>query len=158
MQPTNSILDVGVQGTNGATVLSFRDSRDVPWSGSALSILNWSPVASGFGPDHVFVGTNSQGLTASQLNQIAFVNPIGWPPGSYPARILATGEIIPGVPPSLAFSSSSDQLVLTWISDYQLVTATNLLGPYAPVPGASSPFTNAFIGPQRFFRLSLPAP
>jgi hypothetical protein len=158
LQPTNSTLDVGVVTGNGPTVLRFRDSRDVHWSGSALSILHWSPTTNGFGPDHIFVGTNSQGLTASQVNQLSFLDPFGWPLGKYPARVLTTGEIVPGIPPPVAFTNTSAELILSWAGDYyQLVSATNVLGPYLAVPGASSPFTNAFTDPQRFFRLSPPS-
>lgn len=157
-QPTTSTLDVGVGSGTGATVLRFRDSRDVPWSGSALSILYWSPSTNGFGPDHIFVGTNAQGLTAFQLRQLTFVNPIGWPAGNYPARILPTGEIVPAVPPPLGFTRSSNSLILSWSGDYELVTATNVTGPYVPVPGAASPLTNTFTDPQRYFRLRLTFP
>jgi hypothetical protein len=157
-QPTTSTLDVGFASGSGATVLRFRDSRDVPWSGSPLAILYWSPSTNGFGPDHIFVGTNSQGLTASQLSQVTFANPIGWPAGNYPARMLPTGEIVPGVPPPLGFTRTSNSLILSWVGDYQLVTATNLNGPYVLVPGTSSPFTNTLAEPQRYFRLRLAPP
>ena len=157
-QPTTSTLDVGVGSGTGATALRFRDSRDVPWSGSALSILYWSPTTNGFGPDHIFVGTNSQGLTASQLSQLTFVNPIGWPAGNYPARIQPTGEIVPGVLPPLGFTRSPEGLILSWSGDYELVTATNVMGPYLPILGASSPFTNTLTDPQRYFRLRLTFP
>ena len=155
-QPTGSTVDVGLAG--GATVLRFQDSRDVPWSGLALTILNWSPSTNGFGPDHIFVGTNSQGLTASQLSQVSFVNPVGWPPGSYPARILPTGEIVPVVPPLLGSTKGPNCLILSWDGPYELVTATNLTGPYSLVPGASSPLTNTFTDPRRYFRLRSPGP
>ena len=158
LQATSPTLDVHYGGATTNTVLHFRDSRDVPWSGSGLSIVHWSASTSGAGPDHIFVGTNSQGLTASQLGQLTFVNPIGWPVGNYPARILPTGEIVPGVPPPLGFTRTSNSLILSWSGDYELVTATNLTGPYVPIPGASSPLTNTLTDPQRYFRLRLTFP
>ena len=104
------------------------------------------------------MGTNAQGLTTSQLSQLVFVNPFGWPPGNYPARMLPTGEIVPGVPPSLGFTRTSNSLILSWAGDYELVTATNVMGPYVLIPGASSPLTITFTDPQRYFRLRLPSP
>ena len=157
-QPTVPTLDVRYGGATASTVLHFRDSRDVPWSGTNLSILHWSASTNGAGPHHVFVGTNSQGLTASQVSQLTFANPVGWPAGNYPARILSTGEIIPAVLPPLASTRNPDALILSWTGDYQLLSATNVTGPYVPIPGATNPFTNAFFGPQRFFRLGLIAP
>jgi hypothetical protein len=157
-QPAGSTLDVGFSSGTGATLVRFRDSRDIPWSGAPLSILNWSPSVNGFGPDHIFVGTNAQGLTASQLSHLVFVNPFGWPPGNYPARMLPTGEIVPGGPPSLGFTWTSNSLILSWAGDCELVTATNVTGPYVPMPGASSPLTNIFTDPERYFRLRSPSP
>jgi hypothetical protein len=141
-----------------ATVLRFRDSREVAWSGLALSIRYWRPSTNGFSGDHIFVGANAEGLTATQLSQLVFVDPRGWPQGSYPARMLPTGELVPGVPPPLGFVRTSDSVVLSWNGDYQLITATNVTGPYVPVTGASSPLTNTFTEPQRYFQLRLPVP
>jgi hypothetical protein len=152
-QPLGPTLDVDVSGAGGGTVIRFRDSRDVPWSGTGLSIRNWRPSTNGFPSDHLFIGTNSQGITAAQLRQLAFVNPLGWPPGSYPALILSTGEIVPGVLPPIAFTKTSNMLILSWSGAYELLTASNLAGPYLPVPGASSPSTNLTTDPERFFRL-----
>ena len=83
------------------------------------------------------------------------MNPLGWPRGNYPARILSTGEIVPAVPPSLVVSRNASALILSWPGDYQLLSATNVLGPYLAITSASSPFTNPFTGPERYFRLSL---
>jgi hypothetical protein len=106
----------------------------------------------------VFGGTSSQGLTAAQVGQVTFVDPVGWPAGNYPAQILSTGELIPAVPPPRALMRNPDALILSWTGDYQLLSATNVGGPYVPIPGATNPFTNPFVGPQRFFRLGLPTP
>ena len=44
--------------------------------------------------------------------------------------------------------------VLTWSGPSALQTATNVTGPYADVPGATSPYTNTSAGlPSQFFRL-----
>jgi endoglucanase len=58
-------------------------------------------------------------------------------------------------PPSLTnHVVSGNQMVLTW-SWGTLLQATNLLGPWTPVP-AASPYTNSPIAPQQFFRISNP--
>ena len=43
-----------------------------------------------------------------------------------------------------------------WEGTYQLLSATNLAGPYLPIPEASSPFTTGCVDPERYFRLTLP--
>ncbi len=75
-------------GATGASLLQFDNSSAVSWGGS-LTINNWSN-----GLDRVFVGSNSSGLTLSQLSAITFT---GFGAG---ADILSTGEIYPvGAPP-----------------------------------------------------------
>jgi hypothetical protein len=135
------------------TTIRFQDSHDLEWTGS-LSIYLWSPYTNdASGPDHIFVGTNGQGLRTAQLMQVRFINPAGWPPGSYPARMLPTGELVPAVLPPLALANIGERLVISWPGGYQLLTATNVSGPYSPIPEAQSPFTNTFEDPQRFFQL-----
>jgi hypothetical protein len=149
----NNTLDVS--GPTG-TFIRFRDSRDT--SGAFVQVLNWQPWIGTGSSHHIFFGTNAEALTQSELNLLRFVNPAGWPPGNYSARILSTGEIVPPVPPSLIAGKNGNALVLSWPGDYQLVTATNVLGPYSAVAGATSPFTNLFTGQERYFRLALAGP
>lgn len=60
------------------------------------------------------------------------------------------------VPPTLQLLRAGTNVVLTWSGAFTLQTATNLSGSFADVPGAASPYTNAFSAdPQRFFRLRL---
>jgi hypothetical protein len=143
----------------GSTVLRFKDSHDVPseWNGRLL-IPNWSGSTNGGGTDQIFVGTTGQGLTSAQLQRISFYNPDGLPPGTYPARILANGEVVPATQPSISFSGTPQALVLTWPGNYQLWTTTNLLSQWSLIPGAPRPYTNSFTGPQRYFKLSGPTP
>jgi len=70
---SSSIIDLGA----GASVLAFANSSAQAWVGS-LSIYNWSgtPVA-GHGVDQLYFGTDSTGLTADQLGQIAFYSDAG---------------------------------------------------------------------------------
>jgi hypothetical protein len=81
-------LDVNSSGFD-FTELQFQDSHEIPWSGT-LRIQYWHPPQ-----DRIFVGANSQGLTSAQLNQITFVNPIGWPYGNYAATLQPNGELVP---------------------------------------------------------------
>jgi hypothetical protein len=138
------------QPTN-ATVFRFADSHTLPWIGQ-LQITNW-----GLNPgDHIYFGTNSQALTPTQLANIQF----GGSNTNYPAKLLPNGELVPaGVPPRLLASRLGNALVVSWVGDgYELVSATNITGPYLPVPGATSPFTYTFSEPKRFFRLHMPSP
>jgi hypothetical protein len=91
--------------------LRFRDSSGLIWStNAALTIQNWSGSLYGGGSQQLFFGNNSAGLTAQQLNAIHFQNPTGLPVGNYPARILATGEIVPdsGAPLPMKMFMASD--------------------------------------------------
>jgi len=48
---------------------------------------------------------------------------------------------------------SGNSLVLEWGSGSVLQSATNVLGPWQDVSGATSPYTVSFTDPQRFFRI-----
>lgn len=143
---TNSLI----LGATNRTELRFCDSSGVPWSGVNLWITGWS--ADG-GSQRLFFGTNAQGLTESQLSKLVFVNPVGWRSGQYPARILKTGEIVPGLPPTLAVTRDSASLILSWPGEYDLLSATNIHGPFNEVANATNPLTNLFDVPQQFFLL-----
>jgi hypothetical protein len=135
--------------------LRLANSSAQPWAPSAiLYINNWHGSAFGGGDTQLYFGSNSAGLTAQQLALIKF----SLSGGLYPAQILSTGEIIPAVLPPLAFTSNPTTFILSWTRDYQLQSATNVAGPYFPIPGATPPYTNPFVGSRRFFRLGLPAP
>jgi hypothetical protein len=147
MRPTNSTIDF----LPGAGNIRFRDSHEIPWSPPGLFIQNWNATN---GPNHIYIGTNSDGVTAWQLSLVTFSNPGGMPAGNYPAAILPTGELVPSSPaPTLAFTTGSDEMILFWSGGYRLYTSTNASGPYVLLTGANSPYTNALVGLQRFFRL-----
>lgn len=55
--------------------------------------------------------------------------------------------------PTISFSRSGNNLVLTWSGSFTLMSATNVAGPYVDVSGASSPYTNNVSEAQRFFGL-----
>jgi len=87
-----SVLSLPMSGC----ALRFADSSSLSWSnGAALGVQNWSGSLYGGGEQQIIFGNNSAALTAPQLSQIQFQNPTGLAAGTYPARMLATGEIVP---------------------------------------------------------------
>jgi hypothetical protein len=153
VQSGSSVLDF----ESGATTLRFQDSHTATWDSSALlTITNWSGFANGAGTDRLYVGTSSQGLTRAQLDHISFVNPPSFPPGSYPAVILATGEVVPTARPIVSMTHTTNRMVMSWSGNYQLWSSTNVTGPYSIIIGAASPYTNSFSEPRRFFYLRSP--
>jgi hypothetical protein len=57
--------------------------------------------------------------------------------------------------PTLLFSRSGGNLVLTWSGAFNLQSATNVVGTYTNIPSATSPYTNNMTSaPRMFFRLS----
>lgn len=83
----------------GATsVLQFANSSAEAWDpGSILSINGWDGSPAGGGSDQVIFRNNASPLTTGQLSQIRFLNPTGFAPGTYTAKILANGEIVPDI-------------------------------------------------------------
>jgi len=143
---TNAVINF----TGGPAQLHFASSSAVAWIPDALLVIsNWNNS----GNVRILFGNDASGLTASQLAQIQFVNPGGLSPGVYPAQLLSTGELVPAGRPTLEVARTGSGLVLTWASNYRLLSATNVAGPYTPVLGASSPWTNFFTQPMEFFRL-----
>jgi hypothetical protein len=83
----------------GASVLRLANSSGKAWSPAAnLYINNWHGSASGGGETQLVFGTGEKGLTHQQLALIKF----SLPGGLYPARCLATGEVVPRKHPSSA--------------------------------------------------------
>lgn len=148
---SSAMIDMG----GGAGKLAFADSSSQAWAaGAILSILNWSGSTNGGGSDQLFFGTNAGGLTLTQLAQIQFVNPAGFPPGTNFARILNTGEVVPSVQPVLVALKQSTMTMLEWPAPFKLLSSTNVLGPYLVVPGAVSPYViDTKSSPSRFFKL-----
>jgi hypothetical protein len=143
-------------------VVQFADSSSASWdSGERLLIPNWSGSFSGGGSQQIFFGTSAGGLTSQQLSQMNFINPVGLPNGTYSARILSNGEVVPDqdIQRPLTYSMQGSQFVLRWPTGYTLQTATNPAGPYqdlldAKISTITSPYTNDMVRyPQRFFRL-----
>jgi fibronectin-binding autotransporter adhesin len=75
------------------TSLKFANSSGTAWAGP-LTVNGWNGSATGGGTSQLFFGTNTTGLTVSQLASINFT---GFLPG---ARILSTGELVPAPEPA----------------------------------------------------------
>jgi hypothetical protein len=60
------------------------------------------------------------------------------------------------VPPPvlLDFQRLNNQLVLSWTNaGFNLQSAPTVAGTFTNIPSATSPYTNSFIAPQKYFRL-----
>ena len=148
----------------GGAVLHFAKSSPVAWNAGTLSITSWNGSASGGGADRIFFGSDATGLTAGQLAQIKWVNPLG--SGDVTgAAILATGEIVPAATTPTTIGSPAivgGQLVFQVVPGSPSQTsviqcATNLTAPvvWSSVQtntGAFS-FTNAAALPASYYRV-----
>jgi hypothetical protein len=123
--------------------------------GSAL----FTVTASGSGPiayQWLFDGIGIVGATNNQLNltNLQFTNAGVYTVVVSNAAGTTSSSTLLTVGASLGFYQTNHGLVLTWPPPYLLQSATNVVGPYFDVAGASSPYTNATgAGPRRFFRL-----
>jgi autotransporter-associated beta strand protein len=100
---TDSTINLGA----GASVLQFASAG--AWTGN-LSITNWSGDKEGGGDDQLYIGSISPG----QLAQIRFINPAGFSPGIYEARLLASGEIVPVPEPAAIFAGLALLALAAW--------------------------------------------
>ncbi|MDB6026748.1 MAG: Autotransporter-associated beta strand repeat protein [Verrucomicrobiales bacterium] len=105
----NSQIDLG---TNGS-ILKFANSSAIPWTAATtLTVSNWNGSIFGAGTEQLFFGTTGAGLSAAQMNQIKFVNPAGFGAGTYAAKILSTGEVVPNAVAPLITTQPQSQTVL----------------------------------------------
>ncbi|MGJ3243792.1 MAG: beta strand repeat-containing protein [Opitutales bacterium] len=90
--------ELDLSGTD--TIMTFANSREIEWVGGSQfwEITDWNGSLDGGGNDQIIFEDATggfNGLTNTQLAQIRFVNPVGFTQGSYGARILPSGEIVP---------------------------------------------------------------
>ena len=107
----NSILNFGT----GNHTLTFNASNGIGWtSAKTLTINGWSGTIGASGTaGKLVVGTDSSGLTATQLSQIIF----SVSGESYSAKMLSNGEVVPDVKcSSLAPTAQPTQLYFTSIN------------------------------------------
>ena len=57
-------------------------------------------------------------------------------------------------PVLLSVAKSGGNVILTWPNG-TLQQATNAAGPYSDIGAATSPYTNAITGPQKYFRVKV---
>jgi hypothetical protein len=70
--------------------------------------------------------------------------------------VTVTRAAVP-VPEPITISKSGSDLVMSWTqSAFNLASSTNVAGPYVPVAGATSPYTNSTSTGTMFFRLVYP--
>lgn len=147
---------------SGACLIQFADSSAIAWStNTQLLIQNWS------GSQQIIFGSNSAALTPQQVSQIQFQNPAGLAPGTYPARILATGEIVPMLPLKLQIggSLSNGAISLQVQGDigqnYEVDVSTDLVNwsSWTTVSNSTGTISlsdsEATNFPQRFYRVRL---
>lgn len=126
-----------------ATLIRFERLTDAGWT-NPLTLRNWTA-----GADEFYIGFSTHGLSADLLGRIIFVDPGGYPPGNYRARITVNGQILPVS--VITYQRTRTGLVLTWPERAQLLTSTNVSGPYELMTGATSPLNVTYADPQRFF-------
>lgn len=162
---SNSLLTL----PNVSCAMNFANSSTLVWSNAvALSISNWNGSLYGGGAQQVTFGESTAALTAQQVHQLQFQNPAGLPAGTYPGRILATGEIVPdtGAPlplkltnPGLLSNGAFQLSVEGNIGEsYYIEASTNLLNwvLWTTVTDLSGTISvtdsNTSNFPQRFYR------
>ena len=105
---------------------------------------------------------NGVALTNANADTLAFTAAPG-SPGYYWVTMsnlyggltspLAFLTVLPG-PPTITAQWLGDTLILNWTNPaFALQAAPEVMGAYTNIPGATSPFTNATSGTQKFFRL-----
>ena len=121
----DSNLDHTIDFGHGASALVFADSHAQNWGGITLCLRNFKP-----GVDSLRFGTNSSGLTATQLRLMNFYNSL-----NVPGSIDANGFVTPVAPPSLSLvPAGSNSMVLNWGAingrSYNIQFKTNLSDAY----------------------------
>jgi lysophospholipase L1-like esterase len=77
-------------GKSTARVI-FADSSDQTWDTKKVLLIHGGVKARG----SINFGKTETGLTLAQLNKIGFVDPVGYAPGTYTAKLLTNGDLVP---------------------------------------------------------------
>jgi len=118
------------------SVINFADSSGITWSNEPVLVVEgWNGSLYGGGRQQIVFGKNAGALTSAQLRQIQFHNPAGLADGTYPARILPSGEIVPAssaaLPVSMALNPQPEgiQVLLNGEAGhvYSIETSTDLV-------------------------------
>ncbi len=140
---------------SGSSIVHFtKVGYPPPALDGALYIYNWKGSAQSPGRDQFYIDGTDQYMPY-RLQLMYFVDPAGYPPGSYRARRKASGEIVPLDRATIAFTrdTKKNEMVLTWPDGYQLFSSARVTGPYEPVANATNPYTITCSDPQRFYVL-----
>jgi hypothetical protein len=138
---------------NGSSIVRFTKVGYPPGAlDGELVIHNWKGSTQSPGRDQMYI-TEPDEYTHMRVKAMKFIDPAGYPAGTYRARMKGSGEIVPLEPGYLDFKRYQGGLVLRWHDGYQLFTATNVAGPYAPVPHAAREHYVPFTEAKRFFTL-----
>ena len=89
--------------SGASSLVRFQNSSAMVWLGTNtfLIVSNWAGSTLGGGAHRIIFGNSSAALTPQQVAKISFRNPANFAYGTYPAKILPSGEIVPdGVPPT----------------------------------------------------------
>ena len=110
---------------HGASALAFADSHTQDWGGILLNLVNFKP-----GVDSLRFGTNSSGLTPTQLGLIRFYNFL-----DVPGAIDAHGFVTPQpVAPLSIVANGSSSVKLTWAAlngrNYNIQTKSSVTDAY----------------------------
>jgi hypothetical protein len=158
-QETVTILEVDVLG--GPTITQRPQSQTVQW-GSTFTLTVGVEGSGPYTYQWSFDGNPIAGATNISLtiSNVQFTNS-----GTYTVVVTdssggsssASGTIY--VSPKLIIQKGISGVWLYWPTPYILMSATNVVGPYFDVPGATSPwFYPTTNEPMRFFRLRSPGP
>jgi hexosaminidase len=94
--PLSVHTDAEIDLSGGPAEVRFGDSRASAWvSGKQLVVRGWNGNALGGTAKRVLFGKSAEGLTATQLAAVGFVNPDGFPKGIYRSAIRPDGEVVP---------------------------------------------------------------
>jgi hypothetical protein len=152
------------------SIVKFDNSSGTTWSSEPnLVIEGWSGSFYGGGSQQIIFGNDSNGLTTTQLAQIQFHNPAGLTDGTYPARILSNGEIVPSaggpLPANMALQVQPTGMQVTLHGEagrnYIIETSTDLQHwtPWTNVVNSTGTMTvtdtDSTNYPARFYRARL---
>ena len=141
----NSIISLG---TDTLHSIKFAASSGIGWvTGKTLTIRNWRGTWNGTAgtKGRIYFGTNSSGLSATQLGQIRFIDTAG---NIFQATLLGTGELVPSAPAIITTGATYGPFCYT-IDNFMSVFFT-YTGPFTgnflvQLSGPTGTFTNDFV-------------
>jgi hypothetical protein len=145
-------------GAGDYTFYTTTDDGVRLWVGGQLVIDQWIPQSPTEWTGTVTLPNAKRDLVLEYFEKTGgAVAKLSWSAAGIPKQTVPQAQLYPLITsPVLGVQVSGGNLIFSWDAPgFSLQTATNVLGTYLVIPGATSPYTNA-IGtePQRFFRLS----